>query len=152
MDELVSSVLSSVDNGANYDDDNILTLKIDTEGHDIFVIKGANQLLVDKRITFVIFEVWSNANLKAIAEFMDQHDYLCFLIYPKMLLPVHPVDWWYPHLDNHTDVYWGNGFCGIRSSPALSMLYKAFHADDDFLLGAHDILMKRGINAEEVST
>jgi hypothetical protein len=63
-----------------------------------------------------------------------------------MLVPVHPVDWWYPHLDNHTDVYWANGFCGIRSSPALSMLYKAFHADDDFLLGAHDVLMKRGIS------
>jgi FkbM family methyltransferase len=147
MDELVSSVLSLVDNGANYDDDNILTLKIDTEGHDIFVIKGANQLLADKRITFVIFEVWSNANLKAIAEFMDQHDYFCFLIYPKMLVPVHPLDWWYPHLDNHTDDYWANGFCGIRSSRALSMLYKAFHADDEFLLGAHDVLMKRGISA-----
>jgi len=143
MDELVSNVLPSFDYGEMYDD-NILTLKIDTEGHDIFVIKGANQLLADKRITFVIFEVWSNANLKAIAEFMDQHDYLCFLIYPKMLVPVHPVDWWYPHLDNHTDVYWGNGFCGIRSSLALSMLYKAFHADDDFLLGAYDLLMKRG--------
>jgi FkbM family methyltransferase len=147
MDELVSSVLSSVDNGANYDDDNILTLKIDTEGHDIFVIKGANQLLADKRITFVIFEVWSNAKLKSIAEFMDQHDYLCFLIYPKMLVPVHPLDWWYPHLDNHTDEYWANGFCGIWSSRALSMLYKAFHADDEFLLGAHDVLMKRGISA-----
>ena len=109
-------------------------------------------MLADKRITFVIFEVWSNTNLKAIVEFMDQHDYLCFLIYPKMLVPVHPVDWWYPHLDNHTvDPYWGNGFqywangfCGIRSSLALSMLYKAFHADDDFLLGAYDLLMKRG--------
>ena len=59
------------------------------------------------------------------------------------LVPVHAVDWWYQHLNNFTGGWWGNGFCGIRNSPSLSMLYKAFHADNDFLMGAHDLVIER---------
>lgn len=142
LDQLVKSLELSTISEMNTQD-NILILKIDTEGHDFCVIKGANSLLAKKRITFVLFEVWSNPNMKAIVEFLDQQDYLCFLIFPRMLIPVHAVDWWYPHLDNFTSGWWGNGFCGIRNSPTLSLLYKAFHADDDFLLGAHDFVMER---------
>lgn len=35
----------------------ILLLKIDTEGHVYFVLKGSAQLLDAKRVTFIIFEV-----------------------------------------------------------------------------------------------
>jgi FkbM family methyltransferase len=142
MDQLVKS-LESPSLHEIHPDDHILILKIDTEGHDLYVIKGSNNLLANKRISFVLFEVWSNPNLKAIVEFMDRYDYLCFIIFPTMLVPVHAVDWWYQHLNNFTGGWWGNGFCGIRSSPSLSMLYKAFHADNNFLMGAHDLVMER---------
>jgi FkbM family methyltransferase len=142
VDQLVNS-LESPSIHEIHPDDHILILKNDTEGHDLHVIQGSNHLLADKRISFVLFEVWSNLKLKAIVEFMDQHDYICFIIFPIMLVPVHAVDWWYPHLDNFTGGWWGNGFCGIRNSPSLSLLYKAFHADNDFLMGAHDLVMER---------
>jgi FkbM family methyltransferase len=142
MDQLVKS-LESPSLHEIHPDDHILILKIDTEGHDLYVIKGSNNLLANKRISFVLFEVWTNPNLKAIVEFMDRYDYLCFIIFPTMLVPVHAVDWWYQHLNNFTGGWWGNGFCGIRSSPSLSMLYKAFHADNNFLMGAHDLVMER---------
>jgi len=90
-----------------------------------------------------LFEVWTNPNLKAIVEFMGWYDYLCFIIFPTMLVPVHAVDWWYQHLNNFTGGWWGNDFCGIRNSPSLSMLYKDFHAENDFLIGAHDLVMER---------
>jgi FkbM family methyltransferase len=143
MDQLVKSLESPSLYEIIHTDDHILILKIDTEGHDLYVIKGSNHLLANKRISFVLFEVWDNLKLKAIVEFMDQHDYICFIIFPIMLVPVHSVDWWYPHLDNFTGGWWGNGFCGIRNSPSLSLLYKAFHADNDFLMGAHDLVMER---------
>ena len=138
MDQLVKSLESPLINEI-HPDDHIMILKIDTEGHDLHVIQGSNHLLADKRISFVLFEVWNNLKLKAIVEFMD----ICFMIFPIMLVPVHAVDWWYPHLDNYTGGWWGNGFCGIRNSPSLSLLYKAFHADNDFLMGAHNLVMKR---------
>ena len=143
MDQLVKSLESPSLYEIIHPDDHILILKIDTEGHDLYVIKGSNNLLANKRISFVLFEVWTNPNLKAIVEFMDRYDYLCFIIFPTMLVPVHAVSWWYPHLDNFTEDWWGNGFCGIRNSPSLSLLYKAFHADNDFLMGAHDLVMER---------
>ena len=142
MDQLVKSLESSLIHEIQ-PDDNILILKIDTEGHDLYVMKGSNHLFSTKRISFVLFEIWTNPNLKAIVEYMDKHDYLCFVIFPTMLVPVHAIDWWYPHLDNFTNSWWGNGFCGIRNSSTLSMLYKAFHADNHFLTGAHDLVMKR---------
>lgn len=142
MDQLVESLelasIHEIDPA-----DHILMVKIDTEGHDLHVIRGSKHLLANNRISFVLFEVWTNKNLKAIVEFMDRHDYLCFIIFPTMLVPVHAVDWWYPHLDNFTSVWWGNGFCGIRDSPSLSLLYKAFHADSDFLTDAYHVVMKR---------
>lgn len=142
MDQLVKSLESSLIHEIQ-PDDNILILKIDTEGHDLYVMKGSNHLFSIKRISFVLFEIWTNPNLKAIVEYMDKHDYLCFVIFPTMLVPVHAIDWWYPHLDNFTNSWWGNGFFGNRNSSTLSMLYKAFHADNHFLTGAHDLVMKR---------
>lgn len=140
MDSLVKSLeLPSIQE--IHPNDQILILKIDTEGHDEYVIKGSNQLLSEKRITFVLFETATNQRVKSIVEFMAHHGYLCFLIFPTKLVPVHTTDWWYPHMDNFTGSWWGNGFCGIRNSTSLSFLYKAFHADNHFLLGAHDLLM-----------
>ena len=71
MDQLVKS-LESPSLHEIHPDDHILILKIDTEGHDLYVIKGSNNLLANKRISFVLFEVWTNPNLKAIVEFMDR--------------------------------------------------------------------------------
>jgi FkbM family methyltransferase len=123
--------------------DQILMLKIDTEGHDGYVIKGSSNLLTNKRVTFVLFEIGNNKKLKDVVEFMDQHDYLCFIILPTVLIPVHTIDWWYSRLDTFERGYWANGFCGIRNSPSLSLLYNAFHADNDLLLHSHNFVMNR---------
>jgi len=119
----------------------IFFLKIDTEGHDKFVIRGARNMLAQKRIIFVLFEVWTNASIREIASFMDELNYACFIISPKVLIPVHPKNWWYDHLDNELH-WWGNGVCGIRDSSSLSMLFRMFHSDNDFLLQAHDSVVK----------
>eukprot|EP00521_Asterionellopsis_glacialis_P017443 CAMPEP_0195305438 /NCGR_PEP_ID=MMETSP0707-20130614/36260_1 /TAXON_ID=33640 /ORGANISM="Asterionellopsis glacialis, Strain CCMP134" /LENGTH=344 /DNA_ID=CAMNT_0040369559 /DNA_START=189 /DNA_END=1223 /DNA_ORIENTATION=- len=86
----------------------IFFLKIDTEGHDKFVMMGARNLLEQKRIVFVLFEVWTNERIREIASFMDELDYACFIISPKVLLPIHPENWWYDHLDEELH-WWGNG-------------------------------------------
>jgi len=150
MDTLVAA-LQSLNQPLLQKGNEIFFLKIDTEGHDKSVIKGAGNLLAQKRIVFVLFEVWNNANIRDIVDFMDKRDYACFIISPKMLIPVHPQNWWYDHLN--TDIkgnWWGNGVCGIRGSSSLSMLFRMFHSDNDFLLKAHDhVVMTRAIDDEK---
>ena len=151
MDTLVPA-LESLGNPIVPKGKEIFFLKIDTEGHDKFVIQGARNLLEEKRIVFVLFEVWTNEYLREIVEFMSELDYACFIISPKVLIPVHPEDWWYDHLDTFERNWWGNGICGIRGSSSLSMLFRIFHSDNDFLLKAHDSVVMNTMNTSLVNT
>ena len=63
-------------------------LKTDTEGHDLRVLQGCGALLDGRRISFVLCEVGfsaantQNSHLAAIGDFLKQHDYLFFALYP----------------------------------------------------------------------
>ncbi len=121
--------------------DNVFILKIDTEGHDAQVIKGSSSLLDQKRITFVLFEVWTNRKIKEVAEFMASKDYLCFLFTPKQLVPVDGKDWWYENLNEDKDEkWWGNGVCGIRGSESMAMFWRMYHSDNLDMVQAFELL------------
>jgi FkbM family methyltransferase len=120
-------------------DDNIFVLKIDTEGHDVHVLMGAKQLLEEKRITFVVFETYTNLLTKQVTELMGANGYLCFIISQAILLPIHTEDWWYDHLEKPLS-WWGNGVCGIRGSRSLGMLWRMFHSGNISLVNAYELL------------
>eukprot|EP00529_Nitzschia_sp_RCC80_P000339 CAMPEP_0113469464 /NCGR_PEP_ID=MMETSP0014_2-20120614/15914_1 /TAXON_ID=2857 /ORGANISM="Nitzschia sp." /LENGTH=379 /DNA_ID=CAMNT_0000361945 /DNA_START=84 /DNA_END=1223 /DNA_ORIENTATION=- /assembly_acc=CAM_ASM_000159 len=137
MDLLWDSLLSLGQVGIG---DGIFVLKIDTEGHDKNVIFGSKNLLLEKRISFIIFETMKNAFVKSIAEFVDPLGYLCFLITRKQLIPVDAKTWWYSHMDNFTSSWWGNGVCGIRDSESMKMLWRMYHSDDPVLMSSYEMI------------
>lgn len=144
MDALVSSLQKMKEVSTVTPSDDIFLLKIDAEGYDEFVIKGAGNLLAEKRIEFVLFEIKYNFQLFETIKFLDTHDYLCFIIHPEFLIPIHHKDWWYDKLNNNLkDYWWGNAICGVRGRESLSMLYKMYTIDNEFLLNAHDVIMNR---------
>lgn len=56
--------------------DNIYLLKTDTEGYDLFVLKGAYQALLKKRISFILTEVTFRSDDKQRSHFSDIFEYL----------------------------------------------------------------------------
>ncbi len=69
--ETVRIELSTVDEHcAAHGVERIDLLKVDTEGHDLFVLKGARRMLAEKRIARVQFE-FSAMNLYARSPFVD---------------------------------------------------------------------------------
>lgn len=123
-----------------HQNEEIFVVKIDTEGHDYNVLLGATNLLQQKRITFIIFEVWSNNFVKLISKHMSQYDYQCFLLTKDTLVPVHESHWWYFHMDNFTRIWWGNGLCGIKGSKDMQMLWRMYHSDNLKLLNSYELL------------
>jgi len=123
--------------------DRIFVLKVDTEGSDHLVLKGAANLLQQHRIDFVVFETSLNNNLKWTVEYMSSLGYECYLIAPKNLIPLHITKWWYAHLDNFTTHWWGNCLCGIGNSPEMIMMWRMYHLDDQPLLNSYDIVWDR---------
>jgi len=68
-------------------------LKIDTEGHDFWVLQGAEPLLKEQRIEVVQFEygpgnIDSHVLLKNVFDFLSRLPYNVFRLYPRYLLPV----------------------------------------------------------------
>jgi len=70
--------------------DHIDYLKIDTEGYDLEVLKGAIAYLVNQSISFIEVEVGMNPENKyhvefgAVKEFLERHDYRIFGIYEQV--------------------------------------------------------------------
>ena len=124
----------------NMAQDRIFVVKVDTEGHDNKVLLGAKQLLLQKKIEFVIFETSRNHLLKSTVEFMDSTGYECYIISPRMLVPVHAKDWWYQHLKNYTGFWWGNCVCGIRGSQSMAMLWRMYHSDHVRLANSYEVM------------
>lgn len=64
-------------------------LKIDTEGHDLKVLKGAAEMLRGSRIDFIEVEAGMNPHndlhvpLEQLKAFAEQHDYLLFGLYEQ---------------------------------------------------------------------
>ena len=69
-------------------------MKIDVEGAELNVVRGARGLLMDKRIGTLFVEVCDghlarfNASSKELLEFMKDVGYSCFLIKKRRLLPI----------------------------------------------------------------
>ena len=68
-------------------------LKIDTEGHDLYVLKGAEKMLDDKKNNFIHFEycasnILSNVLFQDILYFLISKNYFIFRIYPSFIKPI----------------------------------------------------------------
>lgn len=68
-------------------------LKVDTEGHDFWVLKGAEPLLREQRVPVIQFEygpanINSRVFLRDIFDYIVQFPYAVFRLYPRYLLPV----------------------------------------------------------------
>jgi hypothetical protein len=127
-------------------------LPVQHSGHDYSVLLGAQDLLHNKLITFVIFEVWSNHFVKLVAQHMAHYGHQCFLLTRDTLVPVHETDWWYVHMDSFKRQWWGNGLCGIKGSNDMKMLWRMYHSDNVKLLNSEAIISKTDPFAEQIYT
>lgn len=70
--------------------DRIGFLKVDTEGHDLEVLKGAQQLLEESRVDFVQVEAGMNRTnrlhvpLAAFQDYLEPRSYFLFALYEQM--------------------------------------------------------------------
>jgi FkbM family methyltransferase len=87
---------------------NVQTLnfvKIDAEGHDLFVIRGAKKMLCGKRIEVMQFEynhrwIWSRAYLRDVFEISMATEYSVGKVTP---LGVEFYDQWHPELEKYVE-------------------------------------------------
>ena len=90
----ISVPIATIDNYCYSNNiDKIDFLKIDTEGHDFYVLKGAQNMLKKNQINYVQFEygpsnLFSRIFLKDIFEFIQKEDYEIFRIYPSWIRPI----------------------------------------------------------------
>jgi FkbM family methyltransferase len=80
-------------------------LKIDAEGHDLFVIRGARQLLSQNRIDVIQFEynfrwIWSRTTLFEVFEYVNQMGYRVGKVTPK---GIEFYDFWDPELEKFVE-------------------------------------------------
>ena len=109
---------------------NIFLLKIDTEGYDYFVLKGANKTLLNKRVKFILFEYndkWFTLNrqvtLKLVVnDLYFKYQYQCYFITSKILVPL--FDFWWD--DKYEIKGWSNVFCGIKNDYYLNWILKSY--------------------------
>lgn len=112
-------------------------LKIDAEGYDPMVLRGARRLLRARRVKFVVFEydvVWRtsghNLTLRAATEELHALGYSCFLMMKAALLPL-SGRWWQKVYDS---VEWGNIFCGHSHDHDLFDAYLAHGSSNNYTL------------------
>jgi len=92
----------------------VLLLKVDAEGFDSHVLRGAARLLRERRATFVSFEYnhkWRSdpdkATLHDVVERLRDVGYLCWLMTPAHLLPL-SGRWW---MEEYEFWGWSNVVC-----------------------------------------
>ena len=73
-------------------------LKIDAEGHDFCVIKGADRLLAEGRISYVQFEYndcWkqTNSTLDDTIKYLQDRGFITYMIRPEGIVPFQPSDY-----------------------------------------------------------
>lgn len=94
-------------------------MKIDVEGYDLFVIKGAKQALTSNAITFIQFEYntpWSRtgSTLREAMDILEAADYSIYLISPFGL---HPFIY-----QNNGDFFGYSNFVGVNNKKDTSYL------------------------------
>lgn len=77
--------------------------KCDAEGHDLAVLRGARELLLERRIDVFQFEynhrwVFSRSFLRDVFELIDGHAYRIARIMPAH---IEPFDYWHPELERY---------------------------------------------------
>ncbi len=132
---------------ADMDIASIAFLKVDVEGNDFEVLRGATNLFRQHRIRFVVFEasdVWEQHAAAAAAddesrqklpqsfrqqivtalEFMEKTgDYSCYLVAPEFLVPL--SGHWFSYTYSNTKRPY-NVLCGWRKDPALLALLRLY--------------------------
>lgn len=111
-------------------DYNIFFLKIDTEGYDYDVIKGANLTLLNKKVKFILFEYnskWFSLdrkdNLQSVSnDLYYNYNYECYFITSTLLIPLFDF-WWNFQYEIKT---WSNVFCGIKNDIHLQWFLKTY--------------------------
>lgn len=102
-------------------------LKIDTEGYDPLVLRGASTLFSENRVKFVVFEysfLWKGGghSLQQVVTDLFSYGYLCFFILTVTLVPL-SGHWWQRHYESYT---WRNVFCGWGSDHDLFVAYVSY--------------------------
>ncbi|CAJ1331146.1 unnamed protein product, partial [Effrenium voratum] len=110
-------------------DRKVFLLKVDAEGFDPLVLKGADRLLRKRRVRFLVFEVdraWHKAghgiSLEQVVSRLFRLGYFCFVMHPEVLVPVYGI-WWNPTYNSFT---WANVFCALRNDPALFAVFVSY--------------------------
>ncbi|CAE6941864.1 unnamed protein product [Symbiodinium sp. CCMP2592] len=116
-------------------------LKIDAEGHDFDVLRGASESLKAGKIRFVIFEVIVHpdslrSHAAAMVQLMESAAYECFILAPEMLVPLKGP--WLTNLYVATSHAW-NTLCAREGDPLMReiiMLYSRVPRATQFSLAA----------------
>jgi len=119
-------------------------LKIDAEGYDPLVLRGARSLLKRKRVKFIVFEYgihWGRAahgiSLQAAVMELFRLGYGCFLMTRAALIPLFD-QWWQ---EGYAANDWANVFCGLLGTPATFEAYIAYGTNNHTRLFAHRYLL-----------
>jgi len=116
----------------------VFVMKIDVESFEHEVLKGSARLLEKHAIKFIIYELGGTPR-SAVPDFMEKFGYKCFLQFPDMLIPMSSNFWWYERLDHETGE-WANALCSVPESKEFRMLWYMYHANDNMLMRALDVV------------
>lgn len=103
--------------------DHVDLIKVDTEGYDPTVLKGARETLKKHKVTLVIFEynkLWRKEDTlgSVVKELFDAHDYACYLEGKNLLLKL-TQNCWSHELEIRQ---WSNVWCAsLRVSEGISL-------------------------------
>ena len=105
----------------------LLLLKVDAEGFDVHVLRGAERVLRENRATFIIFEYnwkWKAGadNLQDTVSWMHGFSYFCWLMTPSHLIPL-TGRWWDPAYEMWR---WSNVVCALEYSLDSALLLGYF--------------------------
>uniref|UniRef100_A0A7S1W681 Methyltransferase FkbM domain-containing protein n=1 Tax=Alexandrium catenella TaxID=2925 RepID=A0A7S1W681_ALECA len=117
-------------------------LKVDTEGFDPVVLRGASQLLSQRLVKFLVFEYsskWRLAGhkltLKGVVGKLEQQGYSCFFMKPHVLVPL-TGKWWQDVYELKHQIFVVNVFCGQTADHDLFDAYVGFGTSSYTLLYA----------------
>ena len=110
----------------------IFLLKIDTEGYDYYVIRGASQLLATGRVKFLVFEYNSkwfsqgrNTTLKSVVRDLLEVNYTCFWILNTDLVPMSGKMW----IELYETASWSNVMCGTIGDLDVKRVVNGFNVN-----------------------
>jgi len=128
-DRLVEVELVTLDSVFHQRGTSVHLLKVDAEGQDPLVLRGARRLLSRFQIKFIVFEydvAWREAGHgllpRDVIEELRDLGYICFLMTSAALLPVFGM-WW---LNAYETITWGNFFCGQERDHDLFDAYVSY--------------------------